>query len=204
LEDIAWSFERILRYCPMHKKVQDNLDKRQQITVWDLCLATGLNCKDGVHYQDEHLCIDDFLTGICSCQTQERINAREVELQLKKLELITKLTSIIENKDTSSTTDSWQKSKTKKSKAKDPKEELNKQIHSINQQINSLSTMHRMIHYTEQGMIPFNEQLLKYYKNKKEFVEPIVIKASWDHDITKENASVTITPVIKIKFSKKK
>ena len=65
-----------------------------------------------------------------------------------------------------------------------------------------------MIHYTEQGMIPFNEQLQKYYKDKKEFVEPIVVKASWDHEITKEIATVAITPAIKIiklgKLGKKK
>jgi hypothetical protein len=210
LEDVAWSFERILRDCHLHKKVQDSLNKRLQITVWDLCLATGVNCKEGVHHQDERLCIDNFLTGTCSCHTQESIDAREVELQIKKLDLITKLTAIIKNKDVSSSSDNWQssKSKSKKSKALDPKQELEKQIQIINQQINSLSTLQRMIHYTEQGMIPFNEQLQKYYKDKKEFVEPIVVKASWDHEITKEIATVAITPAIKIiklgKLGKKK
>jgi hypothetical protein len=209
LEEIAWSFERILRYCPLHKKVQSSLDKRQLITIWDLCLATGLNCKEGVHYQDEYLCTDNFLTGKCSCQTQESINAREMELQLKKLDLITKLTALIENKNVSSTTDSWQKSKTQKSKTLDPKQELNKQIQIINQQIDSLSTMHRKIHYTDQGMLPFNEQLQKYQidmKNKKELEEQNVIKASWDHNITTKD--VEVKPAIKIikigKLGKKK
>jgi hypothetical protein len=206
LEDVAWSFERILRYCPLHKKVEDNLSKHQQITVWDLCLATGLNCKEGVHYHDEHLCIDDFLTGTCSCQTQESINTQEVELQLKKLDLITKLTNVIES-EISLASDSWQTSKTKsnKSKVPDPKQKIQKQIQNITEQINSLSTMQRMIHYTEQGMLPFNEQLQKYQKDmkdKEELVKPIAIKASWDHDITKD---IVVTPAIKIiKFGKKK
>jgi hypothetical protein len=210
LEDVAWPFERILRDCQTHKKVQENLNKRQQITIWDLCLATGLNCKEGVHHQDERLCTDNFLTGTCSCQTQESIDTREVELQLKKLDLITKLTALVKNKDVSSSSDNWQSSKLKgkKSKALDPKQELEKQIQNVNQQINYLSTLQRMIHYTEQGMTPFNEQLQKYYKDKKEFVEPTVIKASWDHEITKEIATVATTPAVKIiklgKLGKKK
>jgi len=210
LEDVAWPFERILRDCQTHKKVQEKLNKRQQITIWDLCLATGLNCKEGVHHQDERLCSDNFLTGTCSCQTQESIDTSEVELQLKKLDLITKLTALVKNKDVNSSSDNWQSSKLKgkKSKAQDPRQELEKQIQNVNQQINYFSTLQRMIHYTEQGMTPFNEQLRKYYKDKKEFVEPTVIKASWDHEITKEIATVATTPAVKIiklgKLGKKK
>ena len=213
LEDVAWAFERITRYCNLHKKVEDALSRRQQITVWNLCLATGLNCKEGIHYQDEFLCPDNFLTGSCSCPTQESIDTKKAELQLTKLDLIAKLTTIIESEAilASTTYDNWQNSKGKKNKSKvitpDPKQDLRKQINQIDDQIYSLTKTQRMIHYTEQGMIPFSEQYQNYQIAQielKRLAEQNAVKASWDHNIDATNITATI-PVIKVlKLGKKK
>lgn len=202
LEDTAWAFERITRYCNTHKKMEDNLSRRQQITIWDLCLATGLNCKEGVHYQDEHICPDDFLTGTCSCPTKESIEAKEIELQLRKIELTKQLTKILE--DESKISDEWAVNKQKKSKAKsktiDPKQEIRSQIYMIDGEINQLSHSIRMIHYSELGMVSFETQLKKFNElellKAAELLAKEEVKASWDHGI---EASIAITkPVVKV------
>jgi hypothetical protein len=210
LEDTAWAFERLTRYCPTHIKMTNNLSRRFQITVWDLCLATGLNCKEGVHYDDEHICVSDFLTGSCSCTTKESIEAKEVELQLKKIELTTQLTEMI-NEEATKGNDSWTSTKKKsKSKTSDPKQVLRSQIAVIDNEIAELSSPQlRMIHYTELGMIPFEQQLAKCRafeeaeKIRKQAEELAKPKESWDHGIEKVDA--VSTKAIKVtKIGKKK
>lgn len=203
LEDTAWAFERITRYCPTHKKMEENLSQRKQITVWDLCLGTGLNCKEGVHYQDEHICHNNFLTGVCSCPTKESIEAKEVDLQLKKIELTLQLTKMIEEETSARVEDEWSSNKQKKSKSKnktiDPKQAIRFQLDQINMEINDLSSTTRLIHYTELGMIPFETQLDNFRTAEllKESIRASEeVKASWDHGI--ETIVAVAKPVIKI------
>jgi hypothetical protein len=203
LEDTAWAFERITRYCQTHKKMETNLSQRKKITVWDLCLATGLNCKEGVHYQDEYICHSDFLTGTCSCPTKEFIEGKEIELQLNKIELTKQLTKIIEVEAEASVSDEWSTNKQKKSKAKgkmvDPKQELRAQINEIDAEIDSLSNSSRMIHYTELGMIPFETQLENFRKSEliKESIRASEeVKPAWDHGI--ETIAAVTKPVVKV------
>jgi hypothetical protein len=202
LEDTAWAFERLSRYCPTHKNIENNLIKQHLITVWDLCLATGLNCKEGVHYDDEHICVSDFLTGSCSCITKESIESKEVELQLKKIELTTQLTKMIEEEVANEEDDCWSSRKKGKAKTVDPKQNLRNQIAAINNKIAELSNNQRMIHYTELGMIPFEQQLVKY--RAAEEAKKIAIQAaelakpkeSWDHGI--ETVAAVPTKAIKV------
>ena len=202
LEDTAWAFERLTRYCSTHKKMEDNLGRQRQITVWDLCLATGLNCKEGVHYEDEHICVSDFLTGSCSCTSKESIESKEVELQLKKIELTTQLTKMIEGEVAKGGDDCWSSGKKSKAKSVDPKQNLRKQIDAINNEIAELSNNQRMIHYTELGMIPFEQQLVNYRaaaeakKLEIQAAELAKPKESWDHGI--ETVAAVPTKAIKI------
>jgi len=203
LEDTAWAFERLTRYCPTHKKMEDNLGRQRQITVWDLCLATGLNCKEGVHYEDEHICVSDFLTGSCSCTSKESIEAKEVELQLQKIELTTRLTKMIESEVANDEEDIWSCGNKKiKGKIVDPKQTLRKQIDAINDKIAELSNTQRMIHYTEVGMAPFEQQVVTYRaaaeakKLEIQAVELATPKMSWDHGI--ETVSSVPTKAIKV------
>ena len=182
LEDTAWAFERLTRYCKTHKSMEQNIAQRQQITVWNLCLATGLNCKEGVHYEDEHICVSDFLTGKCSCMTKESLEAQECELQLKKIELTHQLTQLIETEPEKHQIE-WastnKKKKNNKSKIVDPKYELQMKIKEINSEIDNLVNFPRQIHYTESGMLPFETQLHNYHEAEKA-IKP---KESWDHGI---------------------
>ena len=192
LEDTAWAFERITRYCKTHKSMEANLARKQQITVWDLCLATGLNCKEGVHYADEHLCSSDFITGSCSCSTKESIEAKEIKLQLQKIELVKQLTEMIETEakmDEGWSNGGGKKKSKPKSNAKDPKQELRIRISAIDEKISELTSIPRMIHFTELGMIPFAIQLANF-KAAEEAKKLIQVdeqqakpKESWDHGI---------------------
>jgi len=191
LEDTAWSFERITRYCPVNNRMQENIRNNQLITVWDLCLATGLNCKEGVHYDDEHICEDNFLKGSCSCPSKESLETAEAELQIKKIELTTQLTQMISN-ETSNDSSEWVSTKSKKPKSKqtDPVGKLKNEIAKLDEEINQVQSIQRKIHYTEQGMIPFETQLVNWKlaeEAKKLEVVPEVQKAApkatWDHNV---------------------
>lgn len=201
LEDTAWAFERLTRYCPTHMRMTDNISKRQQITVWDLCLATGLNCKEGVHYDDEHICVSNFLTGSCSCPSKASIEAKEVELLTKKIELTNQLTSMIQGEVVHGN-DGWTGGKKKnRTKTADPKHDLRNQINAIDVEIAELSNSLRMIHYTEFGMVPFEQQLADYRvaeeakKLEMQAAELDKPKKSWDHGI---ETIATVPKAIKV------
>jgi hypothetical protein len=186
LEEHSWAFVRLIRFCDLNKKFEESIKSGNLITIWDLCLATGLNCKGGVHKKSEIVCIDDFLTGKCSCLSVEQLETQEIELSQKLIELSNQLVSLIENKDG------------KKNKQKDNRVVLHQQIISLENQIKDLQSS-RSIHYTELGMKPFNQQYEEYQ---------LEIKKSEDKPKVKKNDDIKIGlisgPVIKVtKFGKK-
>jgi hypothetical protein len=211
LEDTAWAFERLTRYCGTHKAMEANIARKQQITVWDLCLATGLNCKEGVHYTDEHICESNFLTGTCTCPTKESIEAKEAELQIRKIELTRQLTKMIEE-EAENDDEGWSTGggkKKSKGKQTDPKQELRNQIASVDDEIAAVIGTQRMIHYTELGMIPFAEQLANYRAEEeaKKLAHPVEEqvkpKESWDHGIESVSAVPKAIKVTKLGGKKK-
>lgn len=186
LEEHSWAFVRLIRFCDLNKKFEESIKSGNLITIWDLCLATGLNCKGGVHKKSEIVCIDDFLTGKCSCLSIEQLETQEIELSQKLIELSNQLVSLIENKNG------------KKNKQKDNRVVLHQQIISLENQIKDLQSS-RSIHYTELGMKPFNQQYEEYQ---------LEIKKSEDKPKVKKNDDIKIGlisgPVIKVtKFGKK-
>jgi hypothetical protein len=175
MEDIAWSFERLFRKCPIQEKFNESINKKIQITVWDVCIATGANCKDGVHVNKELICKDDFLSGRCLCQSIKDINDQIIILNEK-------LTFLKEQEN-----DTTWKVKSKK------KNESKLLILSLEDQINNLLNS-RLIHYTEQGMIPFNEQYKNYLLAEQEKI----------NEQEKLDIEIPIKPVIKlVKFGRK-
>lgn len=213
LEDNAWSFERLTRYCHVNQKFEDNIKSGKLITIWDLCLATGINCKEGIHCKSEKLCTDDFLTGKCSCFTEEQIKDQEIEIYQKLIDASNNLVEIIE-REKSQEMNGWStcnKPKKSNKNQQDPKITLNQEIIHLKNQIKELQSS-RFIHYTELGMIPFEKQYEEYLAEKsKEVLKPTVLeseieekKENWDHGMVGSDAKIT-GPIIKVtKFGNKK
>ena len=173
IEDTAWAFERLTRFCPIHERMLLNICSHTKFTVWDLCVASGINCKEGVHYLDEHLCISDFLTGTCSCPTKESLNEQEITLLNKSSDLVNQLTKIVESKKSNDFTSIKTSKKKNKQKSDDSEQIIRNEIDTINKQISKISNTQIQIHYCRNGMIPFEQQLTNYHDNnsKKELVE---------------------------------
>ncbi len=69
-EDHMWALQRMVSMCPQQKYFIDKIEKREKVTIRDICCG-DINCKFGVHHIDEMICIEDFLTGTCSCFESE-------------------------------------------------------------------------------------------------------------------------------------
>ena len=181
-EDIAWVFVRLTKICHIQQKFNDSINKKVLITIWDVCLANGINCKEGVHNNNELICVDDFLTGRCNCNTNKYINEEIINLEKQ----IDDLKQIV--LDTS-----WTVKKSKNKTKNDPKS----LILLIESKINDLKKS-RYIHYTEQGMIPF----IKQYEN---YIEQQKIEELKNIEQEKfEDVCINIKPVVKLtKFGKK-
>jgi hypothetical protein len=212
-EDTAWSFERLTRWCPEHQKFKRAIQSKQPITIWDICLATGLNCKEGIHEINEKICEEDFLTGKCSCQTLEHISINQNEIQTKILEASNKIQDIIKEEaelNAEILEDGFVQAKSRKGKKQalktDPKVELAQQISKLKKELEQLLTS-RPIHYSEFGMVPFETQYAKFIEEKEAKTKIAAAQAqaskeSWDHGLV-ENAKIT-KPVVKIsKLGKK-
>lgn len=183
-DEFAWCFSRITLECYKQKYVDKVLtNKNEQITVWDLCLATGINCKDGIHKQSEMLCFDDFLTGKCSCTDNLDMKEKELNdmIELMKTELNTMDDFKVVNKN--------KKGNKNNKTTKDKVLELTKEL--------ELLCNNRKIHYSEVDMIPFDIQLNAYLEEEsRKTVEIIKEKEKdierYDHglmnckEITKE------------------
>ena len=100
--------------------------------------------------------------------------------------------------------DCWSSGKKSKAKTVDPKQNLRKQIDTINNEIAELSNNQHMIHYTELGMAPFEQQLVTYRaaseakKLEIQAIELATPKKSWDHGIESVDAVPTTTKAIKV------
>ena len=117
--------------CEKHIK----LDKTKEISVKDICCG-DINCKEGVHNKSDLICIDDMMTGKCSCISREIYTEQKTSLE-QELKLLT----ITNETDKDGFI-------TKSTKKKDPA-----RIIELTSQLNN---MKRMIHLTEEGTIPMS------------------------------------------------
>jgi hypothetical protein len=82
-EDIVWPFERITHTCPVYTNMMSSIEMRKKVSIRDICIAPGVNCKSGCHVINEMLCIDNFMTGECKCMSEEEYNLHCMNLQTK-------------------------------------------------------------------------------------------------------------------------
>ena len=178
-EDHMWAFERMTRDCEKHKTFIENLNKRIDITIWDICLG-DINCKEGVHHIDEKICADDFQNGTCSCLSKDDFNQQMKELNESIQDLKQKL-----------------KDETKEKSIEKIKVNLSNKMIKLN-------GFQRKIHYSDVGMKPFAKQLEEFKEVKKVEEEKRVAiedskpKPAWEHSL--ENVK---GKVVKISLRKK-
>ena len=168
IEETAWCLSRLCRWCPEHLKFREAIQKKQLVTIWDICLATGINCKEGVHEFSEKICEDDFLNGSCSCDSLQSI-----------IEKVENIQTLMKSANVT---------------------QLNKYKKDLESLLNG-----RLLHYSEYGMIPFNQQLKNYIDEQAKQVivtQQPIIKDACFHDLIE--TKTIAKPVVKvIKLGKK-
>jgi hypothetical protein len=176
LENIAWAFERVTRRCKDYERFEKLLSKFKPITHGDVCCFHD-NCRDGVHQLNKLVCKEDFLRGKCSCPTITELENAEIPYQKKLIELSNQLIDVVNlEKQSLVESEGWKKPKGRNSH-NDSINLINSQIKQIQKTINDLQQF-RHTHYTELGMIPFEEALKNYiieYNNRK--AEQMLIEA---------------------------
>lgn len=82
IEEDAWALERITKRCKIVLKNIETLNKKEYLTSKDICVGDK-NCKEGYHYLNDALCIEDFLTGTCTCISKEQYETTLADLKNK-------------------------------------------------------------------------------------------------------------------------
>ncbi len=157
-EDI-WDLERMLHMCPKYLA----LDKSVRMSVKNICIG-DINCKEGVHDLNDLICIDNLITGNCSCVSLEKYD-------MDKSNIIDDINKINTQLNPTSDEDGFTVSMTKKRK-----DELIELLAIKKKELNNLK---RMVHLTEKGIVPLNVQIeIKKVTNPKPSEEVIVKKAN--------------------------
>ena len=76
-EDDIWPLERTLHMCEQYLC----LSKDQVIHIRDVCCGNN-NCKFGVHDKKYLVCIDDMITGKCSCDSAKIFAEKKEKIKI--------------------------------------------------------------------------------------------------------------------------
>ncbi len=157
-EDI-WDLERMLHMCPKYLA----LDKEVRMSVKNICVG-DINCKEGVHDINDLICIDNLITGSCSCISLADFESNKSKL-IEEIQKINDLLNPVEDED------GFKVSITQKKK--------NELSELLNIKKKELSNIKRMVHLTDKGLIPLNVQIeIKKQTNPKPSEEVQVKKAN--------------------------
>ena len=157
--DDLWSIERMMHMCPKFI----SLDKNVRMSVKNICIG-DINCKEGAHDTNDLICIDNLITGTCSCVSAEMFE------QNKKtcIDEINKIDSQLNPDDDE---DGFTVNISKKKK-----DELNSLLLIKKKELNE---MKRMVHLTEKGFVPLNVHIeIKKETNPKPSEEVQVKKTN--------------------------
>lgn len=159
-EDDYWALERVLHMCPKHLNMISS--KGTPISIKDICTGAD-NCKDGCHQYKDVVCIDNLLTGSCSCPPDTYIeDYKRLSAEIKaKCEQIDKINYIDE--DGFEVVISKSLENTFKS-----------EIAKLNAQLKALRP--RKLHYTEDGLIPLSERIAEEEKSKPQDINVTELK----------------------------
>ena len=160
-EDDMWPFERTLLLCPVYINMISN--RHTKLTAKEICIGS-INCKDGEHDIENIACEDDYMNGKCKCSSKEEIEEkrREYDTKIKAIEV-----------DLSNTIDSEGFQIKITPKMRKEKEDMKMQL------IQDKNSLYRLVHYTEQGLIPYNVRLANEKKLVKETEEKQTVKKAF-------------------------
>lgn len=161
-EDIVWPFERITKMCKKNINLIDKISNdSDKPVIWDICCGS-VNCKEGCHNKSYLLCKQDLLTGQCDCPSNEELESKrqEIDFEIRSTDVI--LSKLISVK--------------KKIAFTNTKRQLQ----------NQLRNTVRMIHLTEQGLIPFNVQMEEYKEVEKEKLKEQIEKKETREQVLSE------------------
>jgi hypothetical protein len=178
IEDYVWAFERLTHKCYINEEINNKIKNYEKITIKEVCLGTGINCKEGVHEECEMICCDDFLYGGCSCPSYQDLQNQTNELENEKKEHVKELSNLSSFKGVNH----------------GYRNKLHRDIKKIEKSIQKILNS-RKIHYTELGMIPYTTQYTDYLENSEK-VE--MKKNDWDHDLVGETVKKQVVKVNKL------
>ncbi len=141
-EDNVWALERVLHMCPDYAK----LTKTRRMNMNEIC-GGSINCKKGVHHVEDLVCVDNLLTGECSCMCEEEIEMTRMQIDAD----IEKFKTMLE---TSVDADGFQVKMSKK-----VKDGILEDIREKKRELASIKP--RMRHLTELGLVPLKVHLDK-------------------------------------------
>lgn len=204
-EDIAWNLSRCTIICPVFNNFKNILEtaRPNSVSIRSCCLATGLNCKNGIHNLNEKICEQDFLCGKCSCITITDFNDKILKIKRKIEETKIKLVDYIKEESEQKikeeeTFDGFVSPKNNKQKKRQEKNSTKvKLADKIKQYEKKLTDTieSRLIHYTELGMKPFESQYKKFIEEKE---KSRISEQPFEINTTR----LKTKPVIKIKLGK--
>lgn len=152
-EDDVWSLQRTLNICKSHKYLIEN--KKEVHYIKDICVGHH-NCKKGVHKIKDLACIDDLIKGECNCKPEEQINIEKEKYIIERDNILDILYGTEDEEFTLIL------SKTKEKQYKQRLDDIDKILQNIGS---------RMIHYTEQGMIPLNKRIEEHKSLEPQNIE---------------------------------
>lgn len=134
IEDDVWALQRTLRLC----KKNENTFPHVPISVKEICCG-DINCKEGVHSLEHLVCVDNMIDGKCKCLTIEENEAKKKSYIAEGQVFL----DIINKPDIDI------KAKT----------EATIEYNKIVSKYKRIETYTKLIHLTEQGLIPLCERI---------------------------------------------
>lgn len=138
-EDNVWALERTFHMCNKYT----SLDRSVKISVKSICCG-DINCKEGVHDESDLVCIDDMLTGSCSCMPKDEYveKTKTIADKIKSLKLLTENTV---------DEDGFEIKINKKTR--------DNNLQQIAEKQKELNSIIRKVHMTEYGLIPLSVRI---------------------------------------------
>ena len=152
-EEDVWSLQRTLNRCEKHFSLREN---HTCYYIKDICVG-HLNCKNGVHRLSDLACTDDLIKGYCDCPSKETIASEKEKIQIK----INEINNILENSHKENKEDNEGFTKVL---SKSKKQRLTEELNNLKLELNKLNQ--RKFHYTELGLICYNDRVKEKKKNE--------------------------------------